>query len=465
MFGPQPNLLLYLLALSLSPAALAEDWPTFRHDFGRTGSTLESLQPPLAHLWRHRSAHAPRAAWPAPARRDIWNQHEGLQPEITFDRAYHTSVVEGLLYYASSADDHVVCLDLADGALRWTFITDGPVRLSPTVVAGRVYVGSDDGCVYCLDAASGGLLWRRQVAPQTRFIPGNGRMISAWPVRCGIVVEEGTIYCCAGLFPGEGVYVAALEAETGAVRWCENCDSISPQGHLVASASRLFVPTGRTAPVPFGRADGKQLGGYYGGGGGTFALVTEETLISGPGRMEPTVDFRDVSGAQSLAAFRGLHLVVAGGMSYLHSGKSISALDRREWVRLARERNELQKTKAGVAERLKTAKESGATEEAQKAQAEVEDLNERIGDIVERQEACTLWNVPSQEPYAMILAGETLFCGGDGLVVAHSAGDGGSLWSAEVEGRAYGLCAANGMLIVSTDKGVIDCFGPKEGQK
>mgnify|MGYP002356487264 FL=1 len=99
------------------------------------------------------------------------------------------------------------------------------------------------------------------------------------------------------------------------------------------------------------------------------------------------------------------------------------------------------------------------------AQGQVDRLNEQLGTIVQQQEACTLWNAPSQEPYSMILAGETLFCGGDGRVAAYNAGDGSAVWSAEVEGRAYGLCVANGVLIVSTDKGVIDCFSAEEGER
>ena len=59
----------------------------------------------------------------------------------------------------------------------------------------------DDGCVYCLEARDGRLLWRHRVGPEDRRLPGNGRMISLWPVRCGVVVDGGTAYVCAGLHP------------------------------------------------------------------------------------------------------------------------------------------------------------------------------------------------------------------------------------------------------------------------
>ena len=33
--------------------------------------------------------------------------------------------------------------------LLWTFKTGGPVKSSPAIVGGRVFIGSDDGNLYC----------------------------------------------------------------------------------------------------------------------------------------------------------------------------------------------------------------------------------------------------------------------------------------------------------------------------
>jgi outer membrane protein assembly factor BamB len=57
-----------------------------------------------------------------------------------------------------------------------------------------------------------------------------------------------------------------------------------------------------------------------------------------------------------------------------------------------------------------------------------------------------------------VCAGETLFAGGEGKVAAHDAGTGRRLWTASVEGSAYGLAASHGSLLVSTDLGRIACF-------
>ena len=61
-------------------------------------------------------------------------------------------------------------------------------------------------------------------------------------------------------------------------------------------------------------------------------------------------------------------------------------------------------------------------------------------------------------PSALILAGDHLFAGGDGKVMAVSVESGAVAWEAEVEGRVYGLAVANGRLFASTDRGVIHCF-------
>lgn len=63
-------------------------------------------------------------------------------------------------------------------------------------------------------------------------------------------------------------------------------------------------------------------------------------------------------------------------------------------------------------------------------------------------------------PYARIATGSIEFGGGEGIVAAFDANrpDDKPLWSAHVQGRAYGLAAARGRLLVSTDAGHIYCF-------
>src|SRR4051794_15263930 len=45
--------------------------------------------------------------------------------------------------------------------IRFSFQTGGPIRGTPIVYDGVVYVGSGDGFLYAIDATTGGLRWRR----------------------------------------------------------------------------------------------------------------------------------------------------------------------------------------------------------------------------------------------------------------------------------------------------------------
>jgi outer membrane protein assembly factor BamB len=434
-----------------------EDWPTYRHDRSRSGVTAERLALPLREAWVHRSRHAPRPAWPAPARQDFWHEYRRLQPAVTYDRAYHVAVAKGAVYYGSSADDKVYCLDAETGDVRWFFFTEGPVRLAPTVYADRVYVGSDDGCVYCLGTKDGAPLWKRRVAPEDRRIPGNGRMISVWPVRTGILVEGDVAYCCAGLFPNEGVYVCALQATDGSLLWTTMTDRASPQGYLLATENQLLVPTGRTAPAVFARKDGAYLGEFP-VQGGSFALVTQDIVVSGPGRATGQVEVADAKTRERIASFDGLDMIVHRGAAYLHSQSAIAALDRFRYLKLARKAETLRKRKEELEKQLAKTKASGEMRQAGTIGGALADVNKQLTAISAEMRDCFLWQRTLLFPYSCILAGDMLLTGGENAVAALSAEDGRELWTGAVDGRAYGLAVASGRLFVSTDTGTIHCF-------
>ena len=313
---------------------LGADWPTFQGDYRRSGASPERVAPPLAEVWRYRAAHAPAPAWPEPAREDVTNRFGNLRAVVAYDRAFHVAVAGGCLVFGSSADDKIYALDAATGQQRWSFFTGGPVRLAPTVAGGLVYAGSDDGAVYCLRAEDGQLVWKRLVRKPLACVPGNGRMISLWPVRSSIVVDGGVAYAAAGLFPNEGVYIAAFDAGDGAVQWTEKIDA-SAQGYMLASEDRLYVPTGRTAPAIFARADGKSLGRLPDGGNACVLLDGRE-VATGPG-VRPGMAVADAHSRETVATFNGLRMVTSGSMAYMQSEDKLTALDREQYVVLARE--------------------------------------------------------------------------------------------------------------------------------
>jgi len=326
------------LALGLlAVGVFAEDWPTYRHDAARSGVSTEQLALPLEKLWTFVPAQPPQPAWPGPKRTAI----EGIleQHRVCFDDAFQVAVSGGAVYFGSSADNKVYALDAASGAVRWTAFTGAPVRLAPTVWKDRVFAGSDDGCAYCLGAENGRLLWKFNAAPGAERLLGHGRMMSLWPVRTGVLVEEGVAYFGAGLFPAEGVALFAVNAEDGTLLWRNDSfgrtagggwQSFSPQGCLLASAERLYAPCGRAMPMVFDRKDGRFLyqssvAGYSNRmTGGADVLLAGGHFYCGA---DVTVGFDQKTGKSLFAWLQGHLLVAAPDTLYLVTAAGIQALD------------------------------------------------------------------------------------------------------------------------------------------
>ena len=431
----------------------AADWPTYQHDYARTGVARESLLAPFTDGWVHRSRHAPRPAWRGEAKWDGWNKVYDLKSRQIFDYAYHPVIADGLLYYGSSADDKIYCLDAATGEQRWTFFTEGPVRLAPTIADGRVFVGSDDGHAYCLDAKSGTLVWKTQLGPRDYRIPGNSRIISRWPLRTGIVVIGDLAYCAAGMFPSEGVLIIAIEAATGKIKWQQKQTDLPAQGYMLASHTRLYVPAGRNNPVVLNRADGKRIR-VVSGQGGTYALLTGDNLVFGPGKTG-TLGFVESNQSDQLATFKGNHMIVTPSRSFLQSDTDLSALDRSRYLDLARKRRPLKSRLGKLQDELKKVK---AGERQRQILKEAGKLGKQLDEVQSAMQECFAWRVPSSQPLSMVLAGQTLITGGHNEVAAYSAKDGSQLWQARADGEVFGLAVADGRLYVSTSKGVIHCY-------
>jgi outer membrane protein assembly factor BamB len=431
----------------------AADWPTYQHDYARTGVARESLLAPFTDGWVHRSRHAPRPAWRGEAKWDGWNKVYDLKSRQIFDYAYHPVIADGLLYYGSSADDKIYCLDAATGEQRWTFFTEGPVRLAPTIAEGRVFVGSDDGQAYCLDAKSGKLIWKTQLGPRDYRIPGNSRIISRWPLRTGIVVIGDLAYCAAGMFPSEGVLITAIEADTGKIKWQQKQTDLPAQGYMLASHTRLYVPAGRNNPVVLNRADGKRIR-VVSGQGGTYALLTGDNLVFGPGKTG-TLGFVESNQSDQLATFKGNHMIVTPSRSFLQSDTDLSALDRSRYLDLARKRRPLKSRLGKLQDELKKVK---AGEKQRQILKEAGKLGKQLDEVQSAMQECFAWRVPSSQPLSMVLAGQTLITGGHNEVAAYSAKDGSQLWRARADGEVFGLAVADGRLYTSTSKGVIHCY-------
>lgn len=249
-----------LLACLLVAAATADDWPMWRYDACRSAVTAGPLAEPLILQWK-RQFPKPRPAF----------QNKRLQ----FDRGYEPIVQGKRMFVASTVNDSVTALHTETGEIQWRFYTDGPVRCAPVAAGNRVYFGSDDGHLYCLKATDGVLQWKFRAVPSPRRLLGNQRMISVWPVRGGPVLKGNVVCFAAGVWPFEGVYVYALDADTGKTVWLNDragfiygkhphgadaMGGVSPQGYLLIQGDELIVPCGSAYPARFDLQTGKLKG-------------------------------------------------------------------------------------------------------------------------------------------------------------------------------------------------------------
>ncbi len=403
----------------------AGEWPTYRADATRSGYTGESLPENLATRWIYRAPHGPRPAW------------SGRDTRMPFDRAFLPVVSGGAVFFASSADGKVYALDAATGEQRWTFFTEAPVRFSPAIDGERLFVAGDDGILYCLGADDGRLLWKLRGGPRDSRILGNDRMISRWPARGGPCVADGIVYFAAGIWPSEGIYVYAVDADTGKVIWC-NDDSgsiempqphpdavarsgISAQGNLVVTGDVLLVPTGRGVPAALDRRDGTlryfHLQQYRALGGSEIMAAGSHFLHS---RSIFNVETGHVAGGsiETMAAAVGPERIVFA------AGDEIVAIDRRAmWTN-------------------------------QKA-------TDRKGQpITKTVLSPPVWRMksPLKSVRELILAGgHAVACGEDRVCVVDLQSK-TAVFDSTTDGAPCGPAVANGRLYLATDRGVLYCF-------
>jgi len=162
----------------LGHIASAADWPAYRANNARTATTSEKLALPLSLAWKYVPAQKHQPAWP--------DAFSILRRAKAFDFAPQPVIAGRLVYFGSTTDNALWALDGATGETRWALTTGAPIRFAPAIADGKAYVGSDDGFVYCLDAATGKLDWKFRGGLDDRKVPGNGSMISRWPIRSGV---------------------------------------------------------------------------------------------------------------------------------------------------------------------------------------------------------------------------------------------------------------------------------------
>ena len=165
------------------------EWPTLRHDAGRSGATPSRVPARPGRIWAAK-----------------------LGGKLS------SPVVAGGRLVVASVDAHSVhAIDAKTGRRLWDFAAGGRIDSPPTIHGGRVLFGSADGYVYSLRLSDGKLAWRYLAAHADRRTVSFGQVESLWPVTGSVLVDEGVLYCTAGRssYLDGGMVLCRLDPATG----------------------------------------------------------------------------------------------------------------------------------------------------------------------------------------------------------------------------------------------------------
>lgn len=166
-----------------------DDWPTYRGDPGRNGTTRDPIDSAVEQKWSV----------------DLGSR---VTPPV---------IADGRVYVAQIDRHTLHALDESSGDSQWTYTIGARIDSPPTVERGRVVFGGADGWVYCLRASSGKLVWRYRAAPLDRRTMAFEQLESLWPVHGSVLVRDGVVFCVAGRsnFLDGGLRLLRLNLKSG----------------------------------------------------------------------------------------------------------------------------------------------------------------------------------------------------------------------------------------------------------
>jgi len=446
-----------------------DDWPTYRHNNSRTGSTKNKIPAKLGMCWETKLGT--RASAP---------------------------VIAAGMVFAADVDGHAVCaLNAADGKIIWRFTAEGRVDSPPTYYQGLLLFGSRDGFAYCLRATDGALVWRFSPLEQ-RMICAYGQLESAWPICGTILIRDGLAYFAAGRnsFIDGGIFVYALDPRSG----------------KVVHKKRMYGPYGENG-FPIENRDvvkGMSIEGFK---GDIFIAddnllylrhqaftpdlspvklqdVKQPHLIPSHGFLEAIPQHRSFWTIDTMLHYDiptglgGIHgdiLVIDGSRFYEVRGYTPG---RTAWYDPRPHGYTLYAGIYGVQAKASPSTTNAGTGKRASKQTNRKNAKARNRKVINVAPSAKLWS--SSIPLtgkAIALADDVLFVAGtpivfpkDDLAKAYEGRMGGILWAASAstgEKLAHypleappawdSLAAANGLLFLSLTDGRVICMGPKAG--
>ena len=423
------NLAVTAVLLLVTAPLSAADWPTWRHDAGRSAATDETL-PAELHLAWSRQLPSPLPAWPE-------------DPRLGFDRVPEPVVAGHTLFVASNRNDSLIAVDTRTGNVTWRFFAEAPIRFAPLIAGDKVVFAADDGCLYAVSAASGKLAWKFNAAPTVRKVIGNDRLISVWPIRGGPVLDGDRVRFTVGIWPFEGNFLYAVDVGTGQLAADKGPDvavrtlkDLTPQGYLAVTGRRLYIPCGRAIAAGLDLSTGKSLSYSY----STSRVTSYHVSAIGPWLFHGAVSFDTANNRQ--LPISGRQPVLTSNTVFVGENGAIAAYDL--------------------------------------AHPQLIKSKDRKGKTVTRLVLPKRWNlanagvqkVPAGAAYKKFLAASPLLVDlkAGSRLYGHQGGllfsvdppaDGQAArvgWKATVKGTPASMIAADGRLFVSTREGWLHCF-------
>ena len=208
-----------------------DEWPCYRHDAWRSGSTAGVVPGRLRTLWT-----ASLGGLPEGPIADDWRQSPFVKGPVT-----SPVIADGRVYVARPDAHEIVALDARSGTVQWRYTANGRVDTPPTIHRGLCLFGVKSGWVCCLRADTGDLVWRLRAAPLEKRIVAYGQLESPWPVPGSVLVVDDVAYFAAGRQPlaDGGILVFAVVPSTGRILWVKRLNTLATKNFYASSAAGI----------------------------------------------------------------------------------------------------------------------------------------------------------------------------------------------------------------------------------
>jgi outer membrane protein assembly factor BamB len=216
----------------------ASDWAMYRGNTARGNSVKTSLGSKLVKKWETTVGLG-------------GNTYGRMDAERT-GLAQATSAW-GSVFVSDIDGGRVVALNAGDGKIKWSYHVGSRVAFSPTLYDGLCLFGAKDGWVYCLNAQTGKPIYKLLIAPRERYIGGQEKLESMWPVTGDVFVAGGVAYASAGVAASihGGIRAVAFDPASGKVLW-SRCIGGKPSKNEREAQAGLFVLNRKRNQVQMG---------------------------------------------------------------------------------------------------------------------------------------------------------------------------------------------------------------------